>query len=163
MSVNSCIYWHKLIDAMPRSAVSFCSFPPHSQPVGQFLDELPSLREVFFFFPLKKGKLQNVLVECCGQTKQKTEKFTVHRCTQVQFESRNWSQGVMADCILWLSGGSLLQTRTNHYIMQWREYFRGDSLKRSVWSLHVLSVCASCRWFSLFPQSRHKQVNPKLQ
>lgn len=97
-----------------------------------------------FFFFFYGGKFQNLLVECCGQTKQKTEKFTVHRCTQVQFESRNSSQRVMADCILWLSGGSLLQTRTNHYIMQWREYFWGDSLKLSTGPVYVESACVVC-------------------
>lgn len=65
----------------------------------------------------------------------------MHRCTQVQFESRNWSQRVMADCILWLSGGSRLQTRTNHYIMQPREYFWGDSSEVCVESGCVVCVC----------------------
>lgn len=112
-------------------------FSLHSHPVRQFLDEALGLKEVLFF-PL--FQFQNLLVECCGQTKQKTEKFTVHRCTQVQLESRNWSQRVMADCILWLSGGSRLQTRTNHYIMQPREYFWGDSLEVCVESACVVRV-----------------------
>lgn len=97
------------------------------------------------FFFLFFQKFQNLLVECCGQTKQKTEKFTVHRCTQVQFESRNSSQRVMAGCILWLSGGSRLQTRTNHYIMQWREHFWGDSLElRAGAAVCVESACIVC-------------------
>lgn len=75
----------------------------HSQPVGQLLDEVPSLGEVLFFHIKKKKK--KLLAECCGQTKQKTEKFTVHRCTAVQYESKNLSQRDMADCGLWLSRG----------------------------------------------------------
>lgn len=120
----------------------------------------PSLKEVSLFVikkkKKKKGKYQNVLVECGGQTKQKTGKFTVHRCTQVQFESRNWSQGVMAGCISWLSGGYLLQTRTNHYIMQRREYFLESTVRYSL--LGCVCVCFTagdpvcshgpdtCRW-----------------
>lgn len=61
-----------------------------------------------FFFHIKKNfekKKKKPLADCCGQTKQKTEKFTVHRCTAVQYKSKNSSQRVMAGCGLWLSGG----------------------------------------------------------
>lgn len=49
MSVNSCIYWHKLIDAMPF-LLFHSVFSRHLfQPSGHFLDEVWSLREVHFF------------------------------------------------------------------------------------------------------------------
>lgn len=78
----------------------FCYFIQYfflcSQPSGQFLDEILSVREVLFFLSLlffsllfERNKFQNPLVECCSQTKHTTETFTVHGCTHAQFDSRN--------------------------------------------------------------------------
>lgn len=55
----------------------------------------------------------------------------------------------MADCILWLSGGSLLQTRTNHYIMR-REYFWGDIFETQHWCC-LCGVYMCCLCFCGFP------------
>lgn len=58
---------------------------PHSQAVGLLLDEVPKREVIFFFFPKEatKKKKKKLLAECFVQTKQKTEKFTVHRCTRL--------------------------------------------------------------------------------
>lgn len=46
----------------------------------------------FFFLKRQLWEKKRLLVECCGQTKQKTEKFTVHRCTHFSFSPRTWAK-----------------------------------------------------------------------
>lgn len=130
MSVNSCIYWHALIDAMrwslvPTFLTCWTAFGWGSRSGGSA-----------FFSILKKKPL----AECCGQTKQKTEKFTVHRCTAVQDGSKNLSQRVMADCGLWLSGGisSSDKDKPLHYAE--KSIFFDDT----VWNCCCCSC--SCYW-----------------
>lgn len=118
-----------------------------------------------FFSILKKKPL----AECCGQTKQKTEKFTVHRCTAVQDGSKNSSQRVMADCGLWLSGGisSSDKDKPLHYAE--KSIFFDDTVWNccccscSCYWCVCLSVCPSVhlsvlRWFNPSVWSRIQQM-----
>lgn len=96
MSVNSCIYWHTLMDAMLFSALRI------PKQLDCFWMRFPKGKWFFFSFPeesASKNKIK-LLAECCIQTKQKIEKFTVHRCTWrgLNPEARAKESWLTVDC-----------------------------------------------------------------
>lgn len=82
----------------------------HSRAVGLLLDEVPK-REVIFFSSLKRQlqKRKNSKQNAASRLNRKVY------CAQMHWACSS-GQAVVADCGLWLSRDSGLQTRTNHYM-----------------------------------------------